>query len=175
MSIGQSSSYRFVSNDLKLQADRVRLSVKDFELCRAFPVHLVIKKSNSVSVLITNWTRFSLFWSPSFDSQMSSSHGSSVFFDVATIKTHRVKPLLKKGGKSKKEEKRSFVKSQFCREKKKENKERKQEAAKKSAAREIWLSCAWCMSNMGLNFQKTFIKKNKCIYGFLLGLKSQTE
>ena len=53
--------------------DRVRLSVKDFELHRAFSMRLVIgkKKRNSVSVLKTNWTRFSLFWSPSLDSKRS--------------------------------------------------------------------------------------------------------
>ena len=81
---------------------------------------------------------------------MSSSHGSSVFFDVATIKTHRVKPLLKKGGKSKKEEKRSFVKSQFCREKKrkikKENKKQRKKARlvkfdfRVHGACQIWVS-----------------------------------
>ena len=52
--------------------DRVRLSVKDFELHRAFSMRLIIgKKSNSVSVLKTNWTRFSLFWSLSLDSKRS--------------------------------------------------------------------------------------------------------
>ena len=110
------------------------------------------KKSNSVSVLITNWTRFSLFWSPSFDSQMSSSHGSSVFFDVATIKTLDIvwNHFWKKGEKAKKEEKRSFVKSQFCREKKrkikKENKKQRKKARlvkfdfRVHGACQIWVS-----------------------------------
>ena len=134
--------------------DRVRLSVKDFwaisVLSGAFSYR---KKSNSVWMLIANGTRFSLFWSPSFDSQTFCL--IVCFLRRCNNKNtrNRVKPHLKKGRKG---QKRGVLgKSQFCPEKK--NRKIKEEKRSRSATHEIWLSCAWCVSNIGLNFQKTFI------------------
>ena len=89
---------------------------------------------------------------------------------------HRVKPLLKKRGKS--EKRGALGKRQFCREKKNGRvKEEKKKPWKNQdgATGEIWLSCAWCVSNIGLNFRKTLIFKDKCIYDFPLELKSRAE
>ena len=85
-----------------------------------------------------------------------------------------MKALLKKGEKAKKEEKRSFVKSQFCRGKKnrkikKENmKQRKKARLVKFDFRVHGACQMWVSISKKLSFKK-------CIYGFLLGLKSQAE
>ena len=162
--------------------DRVRLSVKDFELHRAFSMRLVIGKKKQFCFSAQNKLNpffiilVSIVRLPTF-----SSHGSSVFCDVATIKTLDIvwNQFWKKEERRKKRRRGVFGKSQFFREKKnrkiKEEK-KKQQKNQDGATREIWLSYAWRVSNIGLNFQKTFIwKKNKCIYGFLLELKSQAE
>ena len=114
-------------------------------------MHLVIeKKKFFLSAHNYPWTRLSLW--------------SSVLRDVATVKTLDIvwKHFWKKEEKRKNWRRRVLGKSQFCREKKNGKiKEEKKKQQKKSATREIWLSCAWCASNIGLNFQKTFIKKKK--------------
>ena len=48
----------------------------------------------------------------------------------------------------------------------------KQQKNRDGATREIWLSCVWCVSNIGLNFLKTLIKKKKQMY---LWFSSRTE
>ena len=126
------------------------------------------KKSNSVWMLITNGTRFSLFWSPSFDSQTFSLIVCFLWRCNNKNTRNRVKPHLKKGRKG---QKRGVLgKSQFCREKKNRKIKEEKKKQKKSATHEIWLSCAWCVSNIGLNFQKTFIKKTN-----VLSFSSRTE
>ena len=159
--------------------DRVRLSVKDFELYRAFSMRLVVgKKSNSVSVLITNWTRFSLFWSPSFDSQMFSSHGSFVFCDVATIKTLDIvwNHFWKRGKRPKKRRGGVFGKSQFCREKKNRKiKEEKKKQRKKARLVKFDFPVHGACQILVSISTKLHLKKNKCIYRFHLELQSRAE
>ena len=90
-------------------------------------------------MLIANGTRFSLFWSPSFDSQTFCL--IVCFLRRCNNKNtrNRVKPHLKKGRKG---QKRGVLgKSQFCREKK--NRKIKEEKRSRSAIHEIWLSCAY--------------------------------
>ena len=121
-----------------------------------------LKKSNSVSVLITNWTRFSLFWSPSFDSQMLGSHGSSVFFEVATIKTLDIvwNHFWKKGKKRKKRRRGVSLRVSFAEKKnrkiKKENKKQRKKARLVKFDFRVHGACQiWVSISKKLSFKKT--------------------
>ena len=126
-------------------------SIEDFGLNRK-----ILRSLTQTLAIFWPW----IFWSPSFDSQMFSSHGSSVFCDVATIKILDIvwNHFWKRGKRPKKRRGGVFGKSQFCREKKKQR--------KKSETREIWLWCGWCVSNIGLNFHKTSFKKTQMHLSF---------
>ena len=146
--------------------DRVRLSVKDFELHRTFSMRLVIgekrqfcfsaqNKLNPFFIILISIVRLQTF----------SSHGSSVFCDVATIKTLDIvwNQFRKKEEKRKKWRRGVFGKSQFSEKKRIGNKGRKKEAAKKPRRRDSWNLTFVCMACVKYwsQFPKNFHLKKK--------------
>ena len=151
--------------------DRLRISsVKDFELYRAFSMRLVIGKKKQFCFSAQNKLNpFFIILISIVRLQTFSSHGSSVFCDVATIKTLDIvwNQFWKKEEKRKKKRREVFGKSQFFREKKNRkinDEKKKQQKNQDGATGEIWLSYAWRVSNIGLNFQKNSFEKKKNVY-----------
>ena len=141
---------------------------------RSFPAHLVIeKKSNSVWMLITNGTRFSLFWSPSFNSQTFSLIVCFLWCCNNKNTRNRVKPHLKKGRKG---QKRGVLgKIQFCREKK--NGKIKEEKRSRKKKCHSWNLTFVCMVRIKYwsQFPKNFHLKKQMCFRFHLELKSRAE
>ena len=115
--------------------DRVRLSVKDFELYRAFSMRLVVGKKKQFYFSTHNRLNpffiilISIVWLPNVQFTRIVR-----FLRRCNDKNtrHRVKPLLKKGKRPKKRRGGVFGKSQFCREKKNRKiKEEKKKQRKK--------------------------------------------
>ena len=157
--------------------DRVRLSVKDFELHRAFSMRLVIGKKKQFCFSAQNKLNpFFIILISIVRLQTFSSHGSSVFCDVATIKTLDIvwNQFWKKEEKRKKRRRGVFGKSQFFREKKNWSRSSKKTKTARLVKFDFRMHGA-CQILVSISEKLSFEKKNKCIYGFLLELKSQAE